>query len=247
MPPKYRASSPCAGPRAGETLEALNGKTYALDPSVLVIADARGPESLAGIMGGEASGCDEATTDVLIESALWDPTDVAATGRKFGIGSDARYRFERGVDPAFCVAGLELATKLVLDLCGGEPSDLAVAGSVPVPDHRIDFPLERGEAPHRARPAVRPRWHGILDRLGFELESSDIADYADRIVARAPSWRPDVQGKGRSRGGDRAYRRPTISVAAQFRLPRQSAARAAPPCSPRCRSAPGSRSARSAG
>ena len=178
--------------RAGETLEALNGKTYALDPSVLVIADARGPESLAGIMGGEASGCDEATTDVLIESALWDPTDVAATGRKFGIGSDARYRFERGVDPAFCVAGLELATKLVLDLCGGEPSDLAVAGSVRVPDHRIDFPLSEV---HRLTGLDLPSsdMHRILEKLGFDLVGHP--DNADRIVARAPSWRPDVHGK----------------------------------------------------
>src|SRR5262249_17590098 len=105
--------------RAGESLLALDGKTYALDDSMCVIADARGVESLAGIMGGEASGGSEATTDVLIESALWDPANVAETGRKLGIHSDARYRFERGVDPVFMVPGLELATKFVLELCGG--------------------------------------------------------------------------------------------------------------------------------
>ena len=78
----------------------------------------------AGIMGGEATGCTEATTDVFIEAALFDPIRIAQTGRKLGIISDARYRFERGVDPAFVVPGLELATRLVLDLCGGEPSDI---------------------------------------------------------------------------------------------------------------------------
>ena len=87
-----------------------------------------GVESIAGIMGGEHSGCDEKTRDVLIESALWDPTNIAQTGRKLGIVTDARYRFERGVDPDFCVPGAELATRLVLDFCGGEPSRLIVAG-----------------------------------------------------------------------------------------------------------------------
>ena len=87
-----------------------------------MIADEKGVESLAGIMGGEESGCDETTTDVLIESALWNELNIAQTGRKLGINTDARYRFERGVDPNFIVPGLELATKLVLDFCGGEPS-----------------------------------------------------------------------------------------------------------------------------
>ena len=96
----------------GETLLALDGRTYTLDPSICVIADDKGVESLAGIMGGEESGCDENTTDVLIESALWNEINIAQTGRKLGINSDARYRFERGVDPAFMVPGLELATRL---------------------------------------------------------------------------------------------------------------------------------------
>src|ERR1700760_4326927 len=107
--------------KPGETLLALDGKTYTLDETMCVIADDAGVESLAGIMGGEASGCSEATTDVLIESALWDELAIAHTGRKLAINSDARYRFERGVDPAFMMPGLELATRMVLDICGGEP------------------------------------------------------------------------------------------------------------------------------
>ncbi len=99
--------------RAGESLLALDGKTYTLDDSICVIADDEGVELLAGIMGGENTGCSEATTDVLIESALWEPINIAQTGRKLGINSDARYRFERGVDPAFMLPGLELATRMV--------------------------------------------------------------------------------------------------------------------------------------
>ena len=178
--------------RDGETLEALNGKTYALDPSAVVIADERGVESIAGIMGGEASGCDEATTDVLIESALWDPVAIAQTGRKLGLSSDARYRFERGVDPGYTLPGLDLATRLVLDLCGGEPSDVTLAGAVPKPDHRIDFPLSEV---HRLTGLDLPSsdMQRILERLGFDLVGHP--DNADRIVARVPSWRPDVHGK----------------------------------------------------
>ena len=112
--------------RSGESLVALDGKTYTLDDGMCVIADDAGVESLAGIMGGEATGCAEETTDVLIELALWEPLNIAQTGRKLGINSDARYRFERGVDPAFMLPGLELATRMVLDLCGGTPSEIVM-------------------------------------------------------------------------------------------------------------------------
>ena len=127
---KVRGNLTVRRARAGEQLLALDGKTYTLDDSVCVIADDDGVESLAGIMGGEATGCSEATTDVLIESALWDEINIAQTGRKLGINSDARYRFERGVDPAFMLPGLELATRMVLDLLrrhavGGRPSPAA--------------------------------------------------------------------------------------------------------------------------
>ena len=112
-----------------------------------------GVESLAGIMGGEASGCSEATTDVLIESALWDEPNIAQTGRKLGINSDARYRFERGVDPAFMLPGLELATRMVLDLCGGTPSEIDRRGRGADRRARDRFPARRGEAPRRHRAA----------------------------------------------------------------------------------------------
>ena len=110
--------------RDGEEVLALDGKTYKLNPTNVVICDDNGVESIAGVMGGEHSGCDEGTTDVLIESALWDPNNIARTGRGLGIVTDARYRFERGVDPAFCVPGAELATHLVMEFCGGEASEL---------------------------------------------------------------------------------------------------------------------------
>ncbi len=114
-------------------------------------------ESLAGIMGGEASGCDETTTDVLIESALWEPINIAQTGRKLGINSDARYRFERGVDPNFMVPGLELATQMVLDLCGGTPSENIVVGGEPSRRAADRLSGRRGEAALRPRSAAAPR------------------------------------------------------------------------------------------
>ncbi|MFN3672326.1 MAG: phenylalanine--tRNA ligase subunit beta, partial [Bosea sp. (in: a-proteobacteria)] len=117
--------------RDGEQIVALDGKTYALGQEQVVIADDHGVESLAGIMGGEASGCDEGTVDVLVESALWDPLNIARSGRALGINSDARYRFERGVDPEFCRPGLDLATAMILDLCGGEASEMVFAGELP--------------------------------------------------------------------------------------------------------------------
>jgi phenylalanyl-tRNA synthetase beta chain len=107
----------------GEKVLGLDEREYELTSEMCVIADENGVESIAGIMGGEHSGCDENTTDVLIESALWNPMVTARTGRELGIVTDARYRFERGVDPEFMVPGLELATKMVVELCGGEPSE----------------------------------------------------------------------------------------------------------------------------
>src|SRR6266852_9464234 len=156
--------------RVGESLLALDGRTYALDATMCVIADERGIESLSGIMGGEATGCSESTTDVLIESALWDPANIAETGRKLGIHSDARHRFERGVDPAFMVPGLELATQMVLDLCGGTPSEITVAGEVPLQPRVIDFPVTEVKRLCGIDPSVADVV-AILERLGFQCKT----------------------------------------------------------------------------
>src|SRR3984957_10086904 len=173
----------------GETLLALDGKTYTLDDSVCVIADQDGVESLAGIMGGETTGCSETTTDVLIESALWNEINIAQSGRKLGINSDARYRFERGVDPAFMLPGLELATRMVLDLCGGTPSEAIVAGSAEPRERIIDLPLT--ELKRLAGLTVpQPEMRRVLERLGFF-----VAGQGERVKIAVPSWRPDVEGK----------------------------------------------------
>jgi phenylalanyl-tRNA synthetase beta chain len=175
--------------RDGESLIALDGRCYLLDPTMCVIADEQGVESLAGIMGGEATGCSEATTDVLIESALWDPMNIAHTGRKLGISSDARYRFERGVDPAFMLPGLELATAMVLELCGGEPSEVAVAGKAEAAERIIDFPpgeLRRIAGIEISLAEVRR----VLGHLGFTVDARD-----ESIRIGVPSWRGDVEGK----------------------------------------------------
>jgi phenylalanyl-tRNA synthetase beta chain len=175
--------------RAGEGLMALDDKCYELDETMCVIADEQGVGSLAGIMGGEATGCAQDTRDVLIESALWDAANIAHTGRKLGINSDARYRFERGVDPAFMLPGLELATKMVLDICGGEASDITVAGRVEVPERNIDFPL-----------------HETARLTGLDLDVAEITDVLGRLdfavasqgrslTVTVPSWRPDIHGK----------------------------------------------------
>ncbi len=175
--------------RAGEELLALDGKTYKLDDTICVIADEDGVESLSGIMGGEKTGCSETTTDVLIESALWNELNIAKSGRKLGINSDARYRFERGVDPAFMLPGLELATRMVLELCGGTPSDIAVAGRAEPAEHIIDFPLS--ETKRLAGIAVPlPDMRRVLERLGFF-----VAGQGERVKIAVPSWRADVQGK----------------------------------------------------
>jgi phenylalanyl-tRNA synthetase beta chain len=191
-----------------ETLLALDGKTYALDDTMCVIADAAGVESLSGIMGGEATGCSATTTDVLIESALWEPINIAQTGRKLNINSDARYRFERGVDPAFMVPGLELATRMVMEFCGGTPSRVTVAGKAHARKRIINFPLS--EIKRLAGFAVsRPKALRVLDNLGFverpvrsklvrkknPTRQSKTIDQGKELKIAVPSWRPDVQGK----------------------------------------------------
>jgi len=173
----------------GETILGLDGRDYSFTGDMCVIADDNGPESIAGIMGGEHSGCDENTTDVLIESALWNPRNVARTGRDLGIITDARYRFERGVDPEFMVPGLELATRMVLDLCGGTPSQTRVEGYQGHEPKRVSFPFaEVGRL--TGADVDRAESTSILENLGFAVDAS--GETADVTV---PSWRPDIEGK----------------------------------------------------
>jgi len=175
--------------RPGETLPALDGKTYTLDEAMCVIADDDGVESLSGIMGGEKTGCSQDTTDVLIESALWEPINIAQTGRKLGVNSDARYRFERGVDPAFTVPGLEMATRMVMELCGGTPSAVNLAGSAQAPERIVDFPLaELKRLAGIEVPLAEMR--RLLERLGFF-----VAGQGERVKVAVPSWRADVATK----------------------------------------------------
>jgi phenylalanyl-tRNA synthetase beta chain len=173
--------------RDGEEVEALNGRTYRLDESMTVIADDAGVHDIGGIMGGEHSGVTEATTDILIECAYFDPEHIARTGQKLALTSDARSRFERGVDPLFLDMGLALATGMVLELAGGEASQIVHAGTPPIPDKVVEY------RPARARElggveVAEPRQKDILQRLGFSVEEGE------SWKIRVPSWRRDVDG-----------------------------------------------------
>jgi phenylalanyl-tRNA synthetase beta chain len=171
--------------RAGERVEALDGETYDAGAEVCVIGDGSGAIGLGGVMGGEGTKVTEATTDVFVESAWFDPIRTAQTGRTLGIGSDAQYRFARGIDPEFCVPGLELATQLIVELCGGEASEVRVAGEPPA--RRAAFAFDRGYVRKLAGLDVpRARIDEILTRLGFGLSGDDV---------QPPSWRRDVEGK----------------------------------------------------
>lgn len=175
--------------QAGEKVLALDGREYELTPEMCVISDDKGVESIAGIMGGEHSGCDENTTEVLIESALWDALNVARTGRALGIITDARYRFERGADPEYMVPGLELATRMVLDLCGGEPTETQVVGYAGHKPKVVSFPLSEVKR-LTGLDVPKDESLSILTRLGFKpLGNGDVVD------VEVPSWRPDVDGK----------------------------------------------------
>ena len=171
--------------QGGETLTALDDKVYTFDPGMMMISDDSGPESIGGIMGGLATGVTEDTVDVFLESAFWDHIQIALTGRALKINSDARYRFERGVDPEFTLEGLEHATQMILDLCGGEASDVVIAGAMP--DHARAYKLDTA----RVRSLVgmdipEAEQRQTLTGLGFRLEGT---------MAHVPSWRPDVQGE----------------------------------------------------
>tara|TARA_B100000945_G_scaffold139981_1_gene112122 strand:- start:3641 stop:6046 length:2406 start_codon:yes stop_codon:yes gene_type:complete len=175
--------------KKGENLLALDGKNYDLDDEMTVIADEKRPEALAGVMGGELSGCTSDTKNVFLEAAYFDPIRTAITGRKLNLQSDARFRFERGIDPLFQRPGAELASQMILDLCGGQASDLIVAGNPPSTSKKnflredrvkklggVDIPSEKIES--------------ILLKLGFEPTKS-----RDGWNCITPSWRHDIEGE----------------------------------------------------
>ena len=175
--------------REGESVLALDGATYVATPEICVIADGSGAIGLGGVMGGESTGCSDATTEVFVESAWFDPIRTAQTGRTTGITSDAQYRFARGVDPGFVVDGLELATKLIIELCGGQPSEVRLAGQVPAPKPPIAFELSYVER-LSGLSTSNERILEILTRLGFDFEPAG-AGYS----VQAPTWRRDIEGK----------------------------------------------------
>ncbi|MFM2273333.1 MAG: hypothetical protein RL702_2398 [Pseudomonadota bacterium] len=169
----------------GETVLALNGKEYALDSGMTVIADEAGVHDIAGIMGGEHSGCSETTTDVLLEVAYFDPARIGDTGRKLGLTSDARQRFERGVDPAFLDKGLDLLTQLILEICGGEASRVVRAGTPPSGTKVVAY-----------HPSLALQLGGVA--IADEAQKATLAALGFGLDARwnviVPSWRPDVDG-----------------------------------------------------
>lgn len=176
--------------KKGEQVLALDGETYELDGRECAIADDRGAIGLGGVIGGETTGCDEETTEVFVEAALFDPLRTAMTGRRHGIESDARYRFERGIDPAYVVPGIEQATRLIQDLCGGEASELVIAGDVPDTARDVTFDPERvatlGGLTLAAEDCI-----DILKRLGFAAKKAKGGKWQIAV----PSWRVDIVGE----------------------------------------------------
>lgn len=185
---KVKGTLTARGAKAGETLEALNGKTYTLDQSMCVIADDAGVLGIGGVMGGMGSGCSDATTDVFIESAWFEPNNIARTGRALELLSDARYRFERGVDPDFTAPAVELVTKMIIDMCGGEPSHIVTAGA-PV-DQRRTIAYDPASALNYGGVAVdaatQKNW---LEKLG-----ATVTDKNGAFEIVTPNFRPDWHG-----------------------------------------------------
>lgn len=171
--------------KGGEQIVALDDKTYTLSEGQMVISDTNGAQSIAGVMGGAATGCTDATVNVFVESAYWDPIQIAYTGRALKINSDARYRFERGVDPAFTPEGLDHAVAMILDHAGGEASEMVQAGEVPDTSRAYSLDTDRVVSlVGMDIPADTQR--STLEALGFAMDGD---------MALVPSWRPDVQGE----------------------------------------------------
>jgi phenylalanyl-tRNA synthetase beta chain len=189
-----RLSGPVVARRArdGETVVALNEKTYTLDAGMTVIADDSGVHDIAGIMGGEHSGCSDATTDVLLEIAYFDPERIARTGRKLNLTSDARSRFERGVDPQYLDTGMDYLTALIQMICGGEASQVVRAGAAPATPKIVHFDPALTE--QLGGVAVLPEeQQRILEALGFSVVAEQ-ANFDKAWAVTVPGWRPDVDG-----------------------------------------------------
>ena len=174
--------------RDGEQILALDGKTYTLDPSVSVIADSKAAHGIGGVMGGEDTGVQDGTTEVFLEVAYFTPIKVAATGRKLGIQSDARYRFERGIDPQSVHWGTDVATRLILDLCGGEASEITQSGVMPDWERSYSLRADRVNT-LTAIDVPAKDTADILGKLGFGLSGDG------PWTAAVPSWRPDIVGE----------------------------------------------------
>jgi phenylalanyl-tRNA synthetase beta chain len=175
--------------RRGERLAALNGKEYELTDAMTVVCDDGGPQALGGVIGGEPSACTGSTTSVFVESALFDPVRTAETGRALGIASDARYRFERGIDATSVTWGLEIATRLILEICGGEASDVVIAGAPPASRPPVAFRSERVRS-LAGLDASTEECAQVLRSLGFE---GSFDETTWRVMA--PPWRNDIVGE----------------------------------------------------
>lgn len=175
---------------AGETFKALDGQDYTVTPDDCVITDANGVQSVGGIMGGDASGADEGTTDVFVECALFDPVHIALSCRRLGLSSDSSYRFERGVDPALPVAAMEAATRMIIELCGGEASEVVSAGEQPAWQREATLRFNRvrdlGGLDVPAQDSI-----ALLEKLGFEVQEKT----ETHVRASVPSWRNDIAQK----------------------------------------------------
>ncbi|MEM1371830.1 MAG: phenylalanine--tRNA ligase subunit beta, partial [Pseudomonadota bacterium] len=176
--------------RQGEEFVALDDKTYAVTPAMTVIADDNGVLGFGGIMGGATTGASDDTVNVLIESAYFDPVRTALTGRAAGINSDARYRFERGIDPQSCIDGADMAAAMVADLCGGEISHIKIAGTQPEGTIEIDFDPDLVEqlTGHDVKTSEIKK---TLEALGFDVDKKGKKN-GKRFEITSPSWRPDI-------------------------------------------------------
>lgn len=187
---KLKGSIEVRSAQNGEKFKALNDKEYILEEGMTVIADDSGVIGLGGIIGGASTGCDASTTDVFLEVALFDPVNIAETGRKLAIDSDARHRSERGLDAAFTAKGAEIATRMITELCGGAAHTLTVSGEVPAQECIIRFTMDKVRSLGGAIVEAK-RIHQILTELGCECSPAN----GNSMDVRVPAWRNDIQGE----------------------------------------------------